>query len=374
MLQVARHTAEEILADYVEQGQTLIARAHLIGDSSDHESWGASRRLWIEATADGLAQMYGGPESADRFKSAASAVGGGPRWQVEYRRESRCVEEAIDVLVSLQDQLELEEFADPELAQEPSAGDAVEQELSVPDEPGPELASAEEPPADSLSTPELAPTQEAADDLEPSPESSVGSALAPARSPGLGSAQESLAGGDLVQQPLNGAPSPIPVSATESRANGLGHVFLVHGRNEGWKQAVAGLLEGTGSHEVTILNERPNDRKALVQHFEDQAREPGYAVILLTADDVGAPRMDSDREPYFSPRARQAVVFEMGVLVATLTPEHMCVLYEDGVELPCDLDGVAYVRLDLANTWKYKLLLKLRGAGFDYDLNRLASI
>ena len=58
--------------------------------------------------------------------------------------------------------------------------------------------------------------------------------------------------------------------------------------------------------------------------------------------------------------------------MAALGPRCMSVLYEDGVELPCDLDGVAYVRLDLADTWKSKLLLQLRGAGFNYDLNRLA--
>jgi len=97
-------------------------------------------------------------------------------------------------------------------------------------------------------------------------------------------------------------------------------------------------------------------------------------VILLTADDVGAPRVDSEREPYYSPRARQGVVFEMGVLVAALTPRCICVLYEDGVELPFDMDGIAYVRLDTAGTWQSKLLLHMRSAGFDYDLNRLAPI
>jgi predicted nucleotide-binding protein len=64
----------------------------------------------------------------------------------------------------------------------------------------------------------------------------------------------------------------------------------------------------------------------------------------------------------------------MGVLVAALTPRCLCVLYEEGVEWPCDIDGVTYVRLDLAGTWQSKLLLHLRGAGFDYDLNRLASV
>jgi hypothetical protein len=64
----------------------------------------------------------------------------------------------------------------------------------------------------------------------------------------------------------------------------------------------------------------------------------------------------------------------MGVLVAALTPRRLCVLYEDGVELPCHIDGITYVLLDLAGTWQSKLLLHLRGAGLDYDLNMLAPI
>jgi predicted nucleotide-binding protein len=95
--------------------------------------------------------------------------------------------------------------------------------------------------------------------------------------------------------------------------------------------------------------------------------------VLLTADDIGAPRVESEAEPYFSPRAHQAVVFEMGFLVAALAPGRVCVLYEEGVQLPCDLEDIAYVRLDLAGTWQPKLLLQLRKAGFDYDLNKLAA-
>ena len=151
-------------------------------------------------------------------------------------------------------------------------------------------------------------------------------------------------------------------------------VFLVHGRDENLKDAVAALLERAGPHPVTILNERPSDRRMLVEHPGERTAGSRYAVILLTADDVAGPRLDSGDESHFSPRARQGVVFEMGVLVAALTPRCLCVLYEDGVELPCDIDGITYVRLDLAGTWQSKLLLALRGAGFDYDLNTLAAI
>jgi predicted nucleotide-binding protein len=138
-------------------------------------------------------------------------------------------------------------------------------------------------------------------------------------------------------------------------------------------QAVARLLEQAGTHEVTILNERSKGRGALSEQFGAHAPGSRYAVVLLTADDIAAPRVDSEDEPYFSPRAHQAVVFEMGFLVAALAPGCVCVLYEEGVQLPCDLDGIAYVRLDLAGTWQPKLLLQLRKAGFDYDLNKLVA-
>jgi len=313
MIRVPRQTVAELLAKSIEQGEALLQRASLIGDFSDYESWKGTRKLWTERTAETLARVYDNPEARDEFRSAASNLAGAQQWQVEYRRDSGCVQAAIDVLLSLQQELEQgpADHAEPE--QPPDRGSQIE--------PGSELE------------------------------------------PGFAF--------------TNGSPPPLPATtspATARNGDAAGQVFLVHGRDEKLKQAVAELLERAGSHEVTILNERPSDRRMLVERFDEQPAGSRYAVVLLTADDVGAPRVDSQREPYFSPRARQGVVFEMGVLVAALTPRRMCVLYEDGVELPFDLDGIAYVRLDLAGTWQSKLLLHMRGAGFDYDLNRLAPI
>jgi predicted nucleotide-binding protein len=137
---------------------------------------------------------------------------------------------------------------------------------------------------------------------------------------------------------------------------------------------VVALLGRAGSHEITILNERTSGRGTRVGEFVQQRTGQGYAVILLTADEIGAPRLESEREPFFTSRACQGVVFEMGFLAAALTPHCVCVLYEDGVELPCDLGGMVYVRLDPAGTWQSKLLLQLRGAGFSYDLNGLVPV
>ena len=340
MIRVPRQTVAELLAKSIEQGEALLQRASLIGDFSDYESWKGTRKLWTERTAETLARVYDNPEARDEFRSAASNLAGAQQWQVEYRRDSGCVQAAIDVLLSLQQELE----------QTPAVGVELEQEPADHAEPA-VVSKLQQGPADHGDVPEQPP--------DPGSQSEPGSEL----EPGFAF--------------TNGSPPPLPATtspATARNGDAAGQVFLVHGRDEKLKQAVAELLERAGSHEVTILNERPSDRRMLVERFDEQPAGSRYAVVLLTADDVGAPRVDSQREPYFSPRARQGVVFEMGVLVAALTPRRMCVLYEDGVELPFDLDGIAYVRLDLAGTWQSKLLLHMRGAGFDYDLNRLAPI
>jgi hypothetical protein len=361
MLRVDRSTVAELLARSIEQGEGLLERANLIGDFSDYESWKGNRKVWIERTAETLQLVYDGPHEAEDFRAAASSevpspgVPAGQQWQIEYRRDSNCVRAAIDVLISLQDKLEY--VPDGVSKTEPQPADHTDPEAGSEPEPGPGPGPEQEPerrpePERDPESPKLEQPQEP---QEPEGPQEQEFSFAPALTP----------------------PSPLPARTSNGGSvarTGPGQVFIVHGRDERIKQAVADLLGRSGRHEVTVLNERPSDRKMLVEQLTDHTAGSRYAIVLLTADDVGAPRLDSDREPYFSPRARQGVVFEMGVLVAALTPRFMCVLYEDGVELPCDLDGIAYVRLDLAGSWQSKLLLHLRGAGFDYDLNSLAPI
>jgi predicted nucleotide-binding protein len=150
-------------------------------------------------------------------------------------------------------------------------------------------------------------------------------------------------------------------------------ILVAHGRSERWMRAVVHVLEQTGAHEVTILNERSSERGGFADQLGQPSPDSRYAIVLLTCDEIGAPREESEGEPYFSPRAHQGVVFEMGFLVAALAPGHVCVLYEEGVQLPCSIDEIPYVRLDPAGTWQPKLLLQLRRAGFEHDLNKLVA-
>ncbi len=342
MLRVSPPIVTELLGRHIEQGEALMEQASFIGEVGDHERWRAARHQWIELTVRTLDHIYEGSEQADSFKSTASSPPDGQPWQVECKRDSTHVRAAIDLMIALKERLELEQ----ELSGEAPAA----REPSVPSEP-------------ELKDEDPAPAQEAPP---------VGAELAPAPSVHSALEQAHTVSSGLTREGTNGSALSEP-STADLLAEGTGLVFLVHGRNDRWKHAVAGLLERAGPHEVTILNERPSDRMPLVEHFEERPRGSRYGIVLLTADEIGAARVDSDREPFFSPRALQGVVFALGILVAALTPRCVCVLYEDGVDLPCDLDGITYIRLDGPGTWQSKLLLQLRGAGLDYDLNRLAA-
>jgi predicted nucleotide-binding protein len=410
MLEVSVPIAHELLAQCVRQGQALVQRASLVGDFSDYESWKAARNQWIEPTAQALAHMYDDPSQAGEFTRTVKASGDGQRWQQQYAGDLDAVKAAITMLTVLQGELAFatdDPDASPDLleltaetspaeqhveqpaavvqAHEPQAGQRAEHaqahgpqaehaapqvQLQEPqaEQPAAHVLSQEQPPAH-------APPQRGEDEDEPGDRAEkadrgerlderapVGAELAPAPFVGAELAQH---GDGSASAERGGSPGAARAASKQ--------VLLAHGPNERWMQAVARLLEQAGTHEVTILNERPNGRGALAEQFGEHAPGSRYAIVLLTADDIGAPRVESEDEPYFSPRAHQAVVFEMGFLVAALAPGCVCVLYEEGVQLPCDLDGIAYVRLDLAGTWQPKLLLQLRKAGFDYDLNKLVA-
>src|SRR5216683_3219775 len=153
-------------------------------------------------------------------------------------------------------------------------------------------------------------------------------------------------------------------AADEPSREAASGVFLVHGRNEGVQETVARFVESLGLR-VTILHEQPNAGRTLIEKFEDHS-DVGFAVVLLTADDVGGLRgapADSQR-----PRARQNVILELGFFLGKLKRRKVCALYEDGVELPSDYDGVAFVPLDAAGAWRLKLAKELKVAGLPVDL------
>lgn len=364
-LQVSVPIGHELLGQCIKQGQALVQRASLVGDFSDYESWKSARKQWIDPTVQALEHMYGGPREARDFVDAVTCPDDPKRWQEQYAADLKCVEEAIEQLTLLQGELAFAGDGQAAGASEPAPGDP--QPIVGPAE----LAPGDPQPAGSAasasSTEREAPG--ARPFAEPPPDEAERSGL------GVGAELEPAQpfGSQLAHHANGTTPAERDPAGAAAPAR-TRQVLLAHGRDERWKQAVEHLLEQAGEHEIRIVNQRSGERGRLADALDEPVTASRYAVVLLTADDVGGPRLESDSEPFFSTRAHQEVVFQMGFLVAALSPGRVCVLYEDGVELPYDLEGVSHVRLDLAGTWQPKLLLHLRRAGFDYDMNKLVGV
>ena len=93
----------------------------------------------------------------------------------------------------------------------------------------------------------------------------------------------------------------------------------------------------------------------------------GFAVVLLTPDDLGRDKNASDLEP----RARQNVLLELGYFMARLGRDRICALKKGTLEIPSDFAGVVWETMDDTGGWKQKLARELQAAGHATDWNKV---
>jgi predicted nucleotide-binding protein len=167
--------------------------------------------------------------------------------------------------------------------------------------------------------------------------------------------------GDQEQEEQATAPRFFPTKVSHGRK-----VFLVHGHDESALQTVARFLEKIGL-EAIILREQPDAGRTIIEKFEGCASEVGFAVVLLTPDDLGG----VDMEPATIFRARQNVIFELGYFAGKLGRGRVCLMRAGPIEIPSDLHGVIYTELDAAEGWKLKLIKELKAANLEFDANRM---
>ncbi len=158
--------------------------------------------------------------------------------------------------------------------------------------------------------------------------------------------------------------TPNSSATPENERTNTNEVFVIHGRDEGTKNTVARFLEQLDLNPV-ILHEQPNQGRTIIEKFEQNA-QAGFAVALLTPDDVGALR---DNKNDLKPRARQNVIFEFGYFIGRVGRNRVCALTKEDVEIPSDYDGVVYIPLD-DRAWKMDLVRELRSAGYNVDANK----
>ncbi|MDD9988065.1 MAG: nucleotide-binding protein [Spirochaetaceae bacterium] len=157
--------------------------------------------------------------------------------------------------------------------------------------------------------------------------------------------------------------SSMPPSRDEP--SDLGRVFVVHGHDEAPREMVARQISDLGLEPV-ILHEQPNQGMTVIEKLEANGNV-GYAVIVLTPDDIGRGKLESEEKP----RARQNVILELGYFLARLGRKKVIAFSKDEVEIPSDYMGVVYVPFDDAGGWRIRLGKELQNAGYDIDWNRI---
>lgn len=159
--------------------------------------------------------------------------------------------------------------------------------------------------------------------------------------------------------------APVVTSSNATVSNPLNRkVFVVHGHDEGVREAVARFLQQAGFDPI-ILNEQANRGRTVIEKVEDHG-DVGFVVVLLTPDDDGCAKGEAPQ-----PRARQNVLLELGYFVGRLGRDHVCTLQRGELEIPSDWRGVVDERFDSAGGWKQKLARELEAAGYEIDWNKV---
>ena len=181
------------------------------------------------------------------------------------------------------------------------------------------------------------------------------------------------------------------------------NIFVVHGHDSKIKEEVTIYLRTLGLNPI-VLQEVPNLGKTIIEKVEHYVASTSFAIVILTKDDFGVSKIDfnieesisqqlnvieatnlefnvretqydelvqDEVEPFFEladlsrqmmtkihPRARQNVIFELGITIGVLHRDNVRVIYEEGVEIPTDILGYAYTALD--DKWKDNILQELK--------------
>jgi predicted nucleotide-binding protein len=186
--------------------------------------------------------------------------------------------------------------------------------------------------------------------------------------------------------PVSAAEAPAVASSIAQEARGLRQeelqnaeppdsVFVVHGHDDHAVRAVEFHLTKLGIKTV-VLSRVAGAAQSLFQKFLEFSKEARFAIVILTADDLGSSRHQYNAqdvgEKALQFRARQNVILELGFFYGYLGWENVFVLSvpPDKVfpnfERPSDLDGVVFDVIDKTGGWRKTLRTKLSKAGFQF--------
>lgn len=145
----------------------------------------------------------------------------------------------------------------------------------------------------------------------------------------------------------------------------LNNVFVVYGHNHDMRTSIESYIKSIGLNSIDLFNQSLGGIQSVFDALDECADSAECAIVLLSADDIV---LDKDNLQMLY-RARQNVIFEMGLFLGHLGKNKVIVIYEEHkkFEFPSDISGVFYIRYNKDNTvsWESDLKASLKKIGFD---------
>ena len=110
-------------------------------------------------------------------------------------------------------------------------------------------------------------------------------------------------------------------------------VFISHGKPPDWREVQA-FIEKDLSISTLELAQEPNRGRTVLQKLDEESDRCNYAVVVMTGDDT----IEDG-----TPRARENVMHEIGYFQGTFGLENVCLLHEEGVNIPSNIHGLVYI-------------------------------
>lgn len=141
-------------------------------------------------------------------------------------------------------------------------------------------------------------------------------------------------------------------------------IFVVHGHDQTSLEQLELVLRRLGL-DPYILQNNDGQSKTLIEALEKHIyEEAAFGIILMTPDDYGYPKnkTNEDRQP----RARQNVILEMGMVMASLGRDKTVILKKGNLESPSDVNGIIYLEFnEHVKEVAVKLANRMKGAGIE---------
>lgn len=109
-------------------------------------------------------------------------------------------------------------------------------------------------------------------------------------------------------------------------------IFISHGRSKEWYKVQA-FIERDIKLETLELAQEPILGRTVLQKLNDEAGRCGYAVIVMTGDDIIGDEV----------RARENVMHEIGFFQGMYGLQNVTLLHEEGVNIPSNIHGLVYI-------------------------------